>query len=52
MASTAARKIQVDTQFSDNDFRNTSPRFDPEARRANLALVERLSQIAESSCTV
>ncbi|HTQ70034.1 MAG TPA: aldo/keto reductase, partial [Acidocella sp.] len=34
------------TSFGDNDFRNIVPRFTPEARAANQALVERLTQIA------
>jgi aryl-alcohol dehydrogenase-like predicted oxidoreductase len=38
--------INAQTSFSDNDFRNVAPRFTPEARAANQALVERLLQIA------
>lgn len=34
------------TQFSGTDFRNTVPRFTVEARRANQALVVRLSEVA------
>ncbi|CAN7367078.1 aldo/keto reductase [Phenylobacterium sp. LjRoot219] len=38
--------IDESTTFSANDFRNIVPRFSPEARKANHALVERLAQIA------
>jgi len=38
--------ISADTKFTDNDFRNKVPRFDPEARRANQALADRLAEIA------
>jgi aryl-alcohol dehydrogenase-like predicted oxidoreductase len=41
-------KIDSTTQFHSSDFRNRSPRFAPEARAANLALVELLNRIAES----
>jgi aryl-alcohol dehydrogenase-like predicted oxidoreductase len=41
-------KIDSATQFHSSDFRNRSPRFAPEARAANLALVELLRRIAES----
>jgi len=34
------------TAFAANDFRNISPRFTPQARRANQALVERIAAIA------
>ena len=40
-------KIDVTTSFDANDFRNVAPRFTPEARAANLALVDLLKQIAE-----
>jgi len=33
-------KIDENTQFDPTDFRNNVPRFSPEARRANFALVE------------
>src|SRR5256712_4122838 len=33
--------------FDSSDFRNTLPRFTPEARKANQALVDLLGQIAE-----
>jgi len=40
-------KIDVTTSFDANDFRNVAPRFTPEARAANLALVDLLKGIAE-----
>jgi pyridoxine 4-dehydrogenase len=40
-------KIDEATAFDKSDFRNTVPRFTAENRRANLALVELLKQIAE-----
>jgi aryl-alcohol dehydrogenase-like predicted oxidoreductase len=40
-------KIDETTTFHDNDFRNTSPRFAPENRKANQAFVELLGRIAE-----
>jgi aryl-alcohol dehydrogenase-like predicted oxidoreductase len=39
-------KIDETTVFDSTDFRNTVPRFDPEARKANRAFVELLEQIA------
>jgi len=39
-------KIDSNTTFSSTDFRNISPRFTPEARQANQALVDLLGQIA------
>ncbi|VTU45382.1 General stress protein 69 (plasmid) [Variovorax sp. SRS16] len=39
--------IDARTSFSATDFRNTSPRFAPEARQANRALVDVLASIAE-----
>jgi aryl-alcohol dehydrogenase-like predicted oxidoreductase len=38
--------ISADTTFDKSDFRNIVPRFSPEARKANLALVDLLGQIA------
>jgi len=38
--------IDETTTFAGNDFRNMVPRFTPEARKANLALVDRLREIA------
>jgi aryl-alcohol dehydrogenase-like predicted oxidoreductase len=40
-------KINENTQFDKSDFRNIVPRFTPEARKANQALVNLLSLIAE-----
>ncbi len=42
-------KIDETTQFESTDFRNTVPRFDPEARKANQVFVELLVRIAERS---
>jgi aryl-alcohol dehydrogenase-like predicted oxidoreductase len=39
-------KIDENTQFDGSDFRNIVPRFTPEARKANLALVDPLRKIA------
>jgi len=39
-------KIDADTRFGDNDFRSVVPRFSPEARKANQALVDQLGAIA------
>jgi aryl-alcohol dehydrogenase-like predicted oxidoreductase len=39
-------KINENTQFASTDFRNIVPRFAPEARKANQALVDLLSQVA------
>ncbi|MET0428065.1 MAG: aldo/keto reductase [Microvirga sp.] len=38
--------ISAETTFDGKDFRNTVPRFAPEARRANQVLVDRLAEIA------
>jgi aryl-alcohol dehydrogenase-like predicted oxidoreductase len=38
--------IDAKTTFDKSDFRNIVPRFSPDARKANQALVERLSEIA------
>jgi aryl-alcohol dehydrogenase-like predicted oxidoreductase len=40
-------KIDETTAFDSTDFRTTLPRFTPEARKANQALVDLLGQIAE-----
>jgi aryl-alcohol dehydrogenase-like predicted oxidoreductase len=40
--------IDQKVTFDRNDFRNTLPRFTPEARKANQSLVDRLRQIAEN----
>ena len=39
-------KINEHTTFDPSDFRNISPRFTPEARQANQALVDLLGQVA------
>lgn len=39
-------KINVNTQFEANDFRNSVPRFYPENRQANMALVSLITDIA------
>lgn len=39
--------IDETTSFDPDDFRNTMPRFSPENRKANLALVDQLQQLAE-----
>jgi aryl-alcohol dehydrogenase-like predicted oxidoreductase len=39
-------KISEDTQFDKTDFRNIVPRFTPENRRANQAVVEQVGSIA------
>jgi aryl-alcohol dehydrogenase-like predicted oxidoreductase len=44
--------ISTDTKFSEKDFRNSVPRFDPENRAANQALVDTVTRIAgEKSIT-
>jgi aryl-alcohol dehydrogenase-like predicted oxidoreductase len=40
-------KIDENTTFDSTDFRNTVPRFNPEARKANRALVDLLEAIAQ-----
>jgi aryl-alcohol dehydrogenase-like predicted oxidoreductase len=44
-------KIDESTTFNSIDFRNVVPRFTPEARKANQALVELLGAIAERKKT-
>ena len=39
-------KIDENTKFDSTDFRNSVPRFTPEARKANQAVVELLGRIA------
>ena len=41
-------KIDESTSFDKTDFRSTLPRFTPEARKANQALVDLLGEIAKS----
>jgi aryl-alcohol dehydrogenase-like predicted oxidoreductase len=40
-------KIDENTKFETNDFRNIVPRFSPEARKANQSMIDLLSSIAE-----
>jgi len=40
-------KMSENTTFDSTDFRNTLPRFTPEARKANQALVDLLGEIAK-----
>jgi aryl-alcohol dehydrogenase-like predicted oxidoreductase len=42
-------KIDTTTTFDSTDFRNRSPRFAPEARAVNLALVDLLKRVAEGN---
>jgi aryl-alcohol dehydrogenase-like predicted oxidoreductase len=44
-------KIDENTTFDSTDFRNTVPRFAPEARKANRALVDQLEAIAQRKKT-
>jgi len=39
-------KIDESTSFDKDDFRNVVPRFSPEARKANQAIVDRLAEVA------
>jgi aryl-alcohol dehydrogenase-like predicted oxidoreductase len=39
--------INESTTFASNDFRNSVPRFDPDARRANQQVVDSLGKLAE-----
>ncbi|WP_192179574.1 aldo/keto reductase [Mesorhizobium amorphae] len=40
-------KIDENTKFDPTDFRNNVPRFSPEARKANMALVDVVGSVAE-----
>src|SRR4029077_215115 len=40
-------KIDEDTKFDKNDSRNIVPRFTPEARKSNQAVVDLLGELAE-----
>ncbi|MEH2199358.1 aldo/keto reductase [Nostoc sp.] len=40
-------KIDADTKFDNTDFRSTVPRFNPENRKANQALVDLLTEFAQ-----
>jgi aryl-alcohol dehydrogenase-like predicted oxidoreductase len=42
-------KIDANTQFAAGDFRNTSPRFSADARKANQALVDVLAKLAKTA---
>ncbi len=44
-------KISEETKFDENDFRNIVPRFTPEARKANQAVVDLLGAIATQKKT-
>jgi len=44
-------KINEDTKFDKNDFRNIVPRFTPENRKANQALVDLLGKFAQQKKT-
>jgi len=44
-------KINEDTKFDQTDFRNIVPRFTPEARKANQALVDLLGKFAAENKT-
>ena len=44
-------KITEETKFDKNDFRNIVPRFTPEARKANQALVDVLGRFAQQKKT-
>ncbi len=41
-------KIDENTAFDSKDFRNTSPRFSPEARKANQAIVDLIADFAKA----
>ena len=41
-------KIDENTTFDENDFRNTSPRFAADARKSNQALVDLIARFAEA----
>ena len=42
-------KIDATTTFDPTDFRNMVPRFSPEARKANMALVDLVKEVASRS---
>jgi aryl-alcohol dehydrogenase-like predicted oxidoreductase len=44
-------KISEDTKFDKSDFRNIVPRFTPENRKANQAMVDLLAKVAERKKT-
>jgi len=39
-------KVNEETKFDSSDFRNTVPRFTPEARRANQTFIDLLARVA------
>ena len=39
--------IDMNTSFDNSDFRNTVPRFTPEARKANMTIIDLLRKVAE-----
>jgi len=43
-------KIDENTKFDPTDFRNIVPRFSPEARKANMVLVDLVKAVAERKC--
>ncbi|MFF0950127.1 aldo/keto reductase [Rhizobium leguminosarum] len=43
-------KIDENTKFDPSDFRNSVPRFSPEARKANFALVDLIKRIGDRKC--
>jgi aryl-alcohol dehydrogenase-like predicted oxidoreductase len=45
-SSTPTGKIDEKTKFDSTDFRNTVPRFSPEARKANQALVDLIGEFS------
>jgi aryl-alcohol dehydrogenase-like predicted oxidoreductase len=44
-------KMDANTTFDSSDFRNKLPRFTPEARKANQALVDLIGRVAERKQT-
>ena len=44
-------RIDEHTRFAENDYRNTVPRFEPENRKANQMLIDRIKMIAEKKKT-
>jgi len=44
-------KIDENTKFDPTDFRNNVPRFSPEARKANMVLVDLIKAVAERKGT-
>lgn len=47
MAKDSSGTIKEDTQFDKTDFRNIVPRFKPENRKANQALVDVVTKFAQ-----